>query len=132
MIRVAVVDDQPLLVSAFAALVDAQPDMEVVGTGADGREAVALCAGTDVDVLLLDIRMPVLDGVEATRLIVDAGPLPRVVILTLHDVTLTPKAPTKAGTAGSGQLVLQGTVKTYRYLDDDESAAAATKAGAKK
>lgn len=86
MIRVAVVDDQPLLVSAFAALVDAQPDMEVVGTGADGREAVALCAGTDVDVLLLDIRMPVLDGVEATRLIVDAGPLPRVVILTTFNV----------------------------------------------
>jgi type IV pilus assembly protein PilO len=58
--------------------------------------------------------------------------LPRVVILTLHDVTLTPKAPTKAGAAGSGQLVLQGTVKTYRYLDDDESAAATNKAGAKK
>ncbi|CAM5398934.1 type 4a pilus biogenesis protein PilO [Rhodanobacter lindaniclasticus] len=58
--------------------------------------------------------------------------LPRVVILTLHDVSLTPKAPTKAGTASSGQLVLQGTVKTYRYLDDEESAAAGTKAGAKK
>jgi len=58
--------------------------------------------------------------------------LPRVVILTLHDVSLTPKAPTKAGTAGSGQLVLQGTVKTYRYLDDEESAAAGNKAGAKK
>ncbi|TAL87092.1 MAG: fimbrial protein [Rhodanobacter sp.] len=59
--------------------------------------------------------------------------LPRVVILTLHDVSLTPKAPTKAGTAGSGQLVLQGTVKTYRYLDDEESAAAShKKAGAKK
>ena len=58
--------------------------------------------------------------------------LPRVVILTLHDVTLTPKAPTKAGTAGSGQLVLQGTVKTYRYLDDEESSAAGNSAGAKK
>lgn len=59
--------------------------------------------------------------------------LPRVVILTLHDVSLTPKAPAKAGTAGSGQLVLQGTVKTYRYLDDEESAAAGNhKAGAKK
>jgi len=58
--------------------------------------------------------------------------LPRVVILTMHDVSLTPKAPTKAGTAGSGQLVLQGTVKTYRYLDDEESAAAGNKAGAKK
>ena len=61
--------------------------------------------------------------------------LPRVVILTLHDVSLTPKAPGKAGTATGGQLVLQGTVKTYRYLDDEESAAASgakAKAGAKK
>ncbi|MEO8809252.1 MAG: type 4a pilus biogenesis protein PilO [Rhodanobacter sp.] len=59
--------------------------------------------------------------------------LPRVVILTLHDVSLTPKAATKAGTAGTGQLVLQGTVKTYRYLDDEESAAASSKKpGAKK
>ena len=59
--------------------------------------------------------------------------LPRVVILTLHDVSLTPKAPSKAGTASGGQLVLQGTVKTYRYLDDEESAAAGNhKAGAKK
>lgn len=48
--------------------------------------------------------------------------LPRVVILTLHDVSLTPKAAAKEGVAGDGQLVLQGTVKTYRYLDDEESA----------
>lgn len=47
--------------------------------------------------------------------------LPRVVILTLHDVSLTPKAAAKEGVAGDGQLVLQGTVKTYRYLDDEES-----------
>jgi len=60
--------------------------------------------------------------------------LPRVVILTLHNVSLTPKAPGKAGAPATGQLVLQGTVKTYRYLDDEESAAAAGKksAGAKK
>lgn len=59
--------------------------------------------------------------------------LPRVVILTLHDVSLTPKTPGKAGEAASGQLVLQGTVKTYRYLDDEESAAQTSKkkAGAK-
>lgn len=50
--------------------------------------------------------------------------LPRVVILTLHDVSLTPKTPSKGDAAGSGQLVLQGTVKTYRYLDDEEAAAA--------
>jgi type IV pilus assembly protein PilO len=60
--------------------------------------------------------------------------LPRVVILTLHDVSLTPKTPGKAGEASGGQLVLQGTVKTYRYLDDEESAAQMKKktAGAKR
>ena len=55
--------------------------------------------------------------------------LPRVVILTLHDVSLTPKTPAKGGAPADGQLVLQGTVKTYRYLDDEESAAAAKKPG---
>lgn len=55
--------------------------------------------------------------------------LPRVVILTLHDVSLTPKASTKDGVAGDGQLVLQGTVKTYRYLDDEETAAQKPAAG---
>jgi Tfp pilus assembly protein PilO len=59
--------------------------------------------------------------------------LPRVVILTLHDVSLTPKTPVKGGAPSDGQLVLQGTVKTYRYLDDEESdAAGKAKAGAKK
>lgn len=52
--------------------------------------------------------------------------LPRVVILTMHDVSLTPKSPVKAGGASDGQLILQGTVKTYRYLDDDESAEGTT------
>jgi type IV pilus assembly protein PilO len=55
--------------------------------------------------------------------------LPRVVILTLHDVSLTPKATAKDGVAGDGQLVLQGTVKTYRYLDDEETAAQKPSAG---
>ncbi len=59
--------------------------------------------------------------------------LPRVVILTLHDVSLTPKTAGKSGTASGGQLVLQGTVKTYRYLDDEESTpASGGKKGAKK
>ncbi|WP_158880169.1 type 4a pilus biogenesis protein PilO [Rhodanobacter sp. L36] len=59
--------------------------------------------------------------------------LPRVVILTLHDVSLTPKTPTKGDAPGDGRLVLEGTVKTYRYLDDEESAAAdKAKAGVKK
>jgi len=64
---------------------------------------------------------------EIEHLVTGYGGVP-----VLHDVSLTPKAPTKAGTAGSGQLVLQGTVKTYRYLDDEESSAAGNSAGAKK
>ena len=67
MIRVAVVDYQPLMVSAFAALIRAQPDMLVVGTGANGQEALRLCEHTAVDVLVMDVRMPVMDGIEATQ-----------------------------------------------------------------
>lgn len=85
-ITVAVVDDQPLLVSAFVALVDAQPDMTVVGRGANGAEAVALAAELAPDVLLMDIRMPVLDGVAATRRIVEAGATTRVLVLTTFNV----------------------------------------------
>ena len=82
MIRVGVVDDQPLLVSAFAALIDNCADMRVVGTGRNGAEAIELCSTTEVDVLLLDIRMPVLDGVTATARLCEAGAGARVLILT--------------------------------------------------
>lgn len=85
-ITVAVVDDQPLLVSAFVALIDAQPDMTVVGRGTDGAQAVALAAEQAPDVLLMDLRMPVLDGVEATRRIVAAGGRTRVLVLTTFNV----------------------------------------------
>lgn len=82
MIRVAVVDDQPLLVSAFAALIRAQPDMLVVGTGANGQEALRLCEHTAVDVLVMDVRMPVMDGIEATRLLIERTGKPNILILT--------------------------------------------------
>lgn len=82
MIRVAVVDDQPLMVSAFAALIRAQPDMLVVGTGANGQEALRLCEHTAVDVLVMDVRMPVMDGIEATRLLVERVGTPNILILT--------------------------------------------------
>ncbi|MEJ5914386.1 response regulator transcription factor [Pseudokineococcus sp. 1T1Z-3] len=84
-IRVAVVDDQALLVSAFASLVSSAEDMVVVGTAADGREAVALCRATAVDVVLMDVRMPVLDGVAATRLLGELPAPPKVVVLTTFD-----------------------------------------------
>ncbi|MGW5638422.1 response regulator [Streptomyces sp. NPDC003832] len=67
MIRVLLVDDQPLIRSGFRALLDLESDIEVVAEGADGEEAVALAARHRPDVALLDIRMPVMDGIEATR-----------------------------------------------------------------
>lgn len=85
-IRVAVVDDQALLVSAFSALIDAQPDMTVVATAGDGSEAVEMTAREALDVVLMDIRMPRLDGVAAPRRIVERGERPRVLILTTFNV----------------------------------------------
>ncbi len=82
-IRVAVVDDQRLFASGMRMLVDAQDDMACVGTAGDGQTALDLCAAEDPDVLLLDLRMPVLNGIEATaRLAERGGERPRVVALT--------------------------------------------------
>jgi len=86
-IRVAVVDDQALVRSGFAVLLRTGGDMEVVGEAADGAEAVDLVARTSPDVVLMDIRMPVVDGLEATRRIT-ADPRhtgTRVLILTTFD-----------------------------------------------
>ena len=72
MIRVGLADDQELVRAGFAALLDAEDDIEVVGEAADGQQAVRLAERHTPDVLLMDIRMPVLDGIEATRQ--DRGP----------------------------------------------------------
>jgi DNA-binding NarL/FixJ family response regulator len=81
-IRVAVVDDQALFVSGMRMLIESQPDLDFAGSAADGREGVELVARAQPDVVLMDIRMPVLDGIEATERIVAAGSPSRVVILT--------------------------------------------------
>ena len=87
-VRVVVADDQELVRSGFAMIVDAQPDLEVVGEAADGEEAVAVARRERADVVLMDVRMPRMDGIEATRRL--AGPDVhepiRVVILTTFDL----------------------------------------------
>ncbi len=81
-IRVVIVDDQPLLRAGFRMILEAQPDIDVVGEAADGAEAVAVAEHRRPDVVLMDIRMPVMDGVEATRRL----PGQRVLILTTFDL----------------------------------------------
>lgn len=89
MIRVALVDDQPLFLEGLAMILEAQDGIEVVGTAADGADAVALVRGTAPDVVLMDIRMPGVDGIAATAAIRRElpAPPPHVVVLTTirHD-----------------------------------------------
>jgi DNA-binding NarL/FixJ family response regulator len=82
MIRIAIADDQALVRGGFRMILSAQPDFEVVGEAADGQAAVDLCRGTTPDIVLMDIRMPVLDGLEATRRVAIGSPSTRVLMLT--------------------------------------------------
>lgn len=99
MIRVFLVDDQQLVRGGFRMLVDSQPDMSVVGEAGDGAEAVQQLAVTASDVVLMDVRMPRMDGVEATRAVTARGDLPRVVVLTTFDLDEYVFAAIKAGAA---------------------------------
>ena len=83
-VRVAVVDDQLLLREGIATLLDADPQIEVVGRGLNGQEAIDLCDVLHPDIVLMDIRMPVLDGIQAIREIKARWPQVRVVILTSY------------------------------------------------
>ena len=85
-VRVLLVDDQALLRSGFRMVLEEQDDIEVVGEAADGNEAVARAAELSPDVVLMDVRMPGSDGIDATRRIVDQLPDVRVLILTTFDL----------------------------------------------
>ena len=84
--RVMVVDDQDIVRVGLARIVDGEDDLTVVGQAGDGQQAVRLARELRPDVVLMDIRMPVLDGLSATRLLLEQDPAPRVVILTTFDL----------------------------------------------
>ncbi|MFI1971617.1 DNA-binding response regulator [Streptomyces cinnamoneus] len=99
-IRVMLVDDQVLLRTGFRMVLAAQPDMEVVAEAGDGAEALEVLAGTAVDVVLMDVRMPRLDGVEATRRICAQDDPPKVLILTTFDLDEYAFSALKVGASG--------------------------------
>jgi len=98
--RVLVVDDEALLRTAFSSLIDAEDDLEVVGAAADGRQAVELAASLAPDVVVMDVRMPVMDGIEATRRITGGVSAPRVLILTTFDLDEYVFEALRAGASG--------------------------------
>ncbi len=100
MIRVVVVDDEELVRDGLVAIVEADPGLEVIGSAADGEEAVAMALRLRPDVVLMDVRMPVLDGVEAARRIVRSAPEVRVLVLTTVESDEVVSAALRAGAAG--------------------------------
>jgi DNA-binding NarL/FixJ family response regulator len=99
-IAVLLVDDQPLLRVGFRMVLESQDDITVVGEAGNGNEAIRLTAELDPDVVLMDVRMPELDGIEATRQIIASGSRSRVVVLTTFDLDEYAFAALRAGASG--------------------------------
>jgi DNA-binding NarL/FixJ family response regulator len=99
-IKVLLADDQALVRSGFRMILEARDDFDVIGEAENGREAVELATVTSPDVILMDVRMPELDGVEATRLILGAGSPARVLILTTFDLDEYVVRAIRAGASG--------------------------------
>ena len=101
-IRILIADDQSLVRTGFRMILDAEPDLDVVGEAVDGREAVDKAKAAKPDVILMDIRMPELDGIEATRrIIADAGEeAPKILMLTTFDLNEYVYEALRAGASG--------------------------------
>ena len=100
MIRIAVVDDQVMVRAGFRMILEAEADLTVVGEAGDGHDAVDLVAASRPDVVLMDVRMPRLDGIEATRRIMARSGAPRVLMLTTFDLDDYVYAALHAGASG--------------------------------
>ena len=124
-LRLLLVDDQSLVRSGFRMLVEAQPDMEVVAEAADGHEAVSEARRTRPDVVLMDVRMPKMDGIEATRLITEDASTSgcRVLILTTYDLDEYVFRGLRAGASGFllEDVAPEELVKAIRVVADGES-----------
>jgi DNA-binding NarL/FixJ family response regulator len=99
-IRVVVADDQGMVRSGFSTLLNAQPDIEVVGEAVNGQEAIARATELRPDVMLMDVRMPVLDGLQATRQVAALDGAPRVLVLTTFDLDDYVYEALRAGASG--------------------------------
>ena len=99
-VRVLLVDDQALVRAGFRMVIDSQPDLEVVGEAGDGLAGVQAVERLRPDLVVMDVRMPVLDGIEATRRIVAQPGAPRVVVLTTFDLDEHALAAIRAGASG--------------------------------
>jgi DNA-binding NarL/FixJ family response regulator len=100
-VRIVVADDHQVVRDGFAGLLDTQPDFTVVGTASDGAEAVRICGDLRPDVVLMDVRMPGTDGIEATRQLTGAGAGgPRILILTTFDLDEYVYDALRAGASG--------------------------------
>jgi DNA-binding NarL/FixJ family response regulator len=111
--RVLLADDHAIFVEGLRSLLEKQPDLELVGEAGDGRTAVRLAAELSPNVVIMDLTMPDLNGIEATRMIVAADPATKVVILSMHSTRKFMAEALKAGAAGyllkesaSAELVL--------------------------
>jgi DNA-binding NarL/FixJ family response regulator len=99
-VRVVVADDQPLVRAGLRMILETEPHIEIVGEASTGVEAIEVCEREHPDVVLMDVRMPVMDGIEATRRVTSAAEPPRVLVLTTFDLDQHVYDALRVGAAG--------------------------------
>ena len=119
--KILIADDQAVVRIGFRALLEAQPDIEVVGAVGDGRAAVVLAGHVRPDIVLMDIRMPVLGGIEATRELQVLDPPPRVIVLTTFDIDEYLYDALRAGASGFRAQINETHTIQYQLLSLVES-----------